>query len=87
MRNENLIAKAIRIVGLQPLAAACGVTYQAVRLWERNNRMPRTEWTGETQYAQIIERETRGFVTAAELLQEYAPRSVAHITAQAGQQG
>ncbi|KXX64200.1 transcriptional regulator [Marichromatium gracile] len=31
----NAITKAIHIVGLSQLAKECGVTYQAVRKWER----------------------------------------------------
>lgn len=45
---------AIEVVGLKELAAACGVSYQAVRKWESKNRFPRTEFTGETDYAARI---------------------------------
>lgn len=31
----NAVTRAIQIVGLAQLAAACGVSYQAVRKWER----------------------------------------------------
>jgi phage baseplate assembly protein W len=55
----NLLTAAIETVGLQPLADACKVTYQAVRKWEAKERLPSTEATGETEYASIIERETR----------------------------
>lgn len=48
------ISKAIAALGLQPLAKLCGVTYQAVRKWEAAGRLPRTEWTGETDYASRI---------------------------------
>lgn len=58
MDTTNLISEAIEIVGLQPLAKACGRSYQALRKWERKGRLPRTEWTGETNYAEVIERET-----------------------------
>lgn len=64
----NAISRAIEIAGLSPLASACGVTYQAIRKWERRGRLPRTEHTGETRYAEAIERATRGRVKRTELL-------------------
>jgi DNA-binding transcriptional regulator YdaS (Cro superfamily) len=66
--TANHITKAIAIVGLSPLARALGVTYQAVRKWERANCLPRTEWTGETCYAQTIERLTEGQIKAKQML-------------------
>lgn len=59
---------AIAIVGLVALARGLGVTHQAVRKWEIAGRLPRTEWTGETRYAETIERLTGGAVTKALLL-------------------
>ncbi|WP_043614420.1 YdaS family helix-turn-helix protein [Chromobacterium violaceum] len=64
----NLITQAIELVGLQPLAQACGVTYQAVRKWEKRNRLPRTDWTGETNYAAAIEAVTGGAISKKSLL-------------------
>lgn len=61
------ISRAIAIAGLKEVAAACEVTYQAVRKWERAGRLPRTEWTGETNYASEIARATGHRVTEAEL--------------------
>jgi Putative antitoxin of bacterial toxin-antitoxin system, YdaS/YdaT len=64
----NPITRAIELVGLQPLAAACGVTYQAVRKWEaQGGCLPRTDWTGETHYADTIEQTTGGRVTKKQL--------------------
>ena len=71
--STQSLSKAIAIVGLQPLAKACGVTYQALRKWESRGRLPRTEWTGETHYATIIERETGGEITRDALLVVTAP--------------
>lgn len=34
MEHENPLSKAIRIVGLKPLASAIGVSYQAVQKYE-----------------------------------------------------
>lgn len=62
------LSEAIEIVGLQPLADACKVSYQAVRKWEAKGGLPSTDATGETNYAAIIERETKGKVTKAALM-------------------
>lgn len=72
-----LIDSAIDIVGLQPLADSCGVTYQAIRKWQRHG-MPRTEFTGETGYAKSIEAATKRKVKASALLKaqpQRAPRA------------
>lgn len=74
MNSAHPLETAIARVGLAALARGLGVTHQAVRKWGRATRLPRTEWTGETGYAQTIERLTDGIVTKAQLL---APWSVA----------
>ena len=66
--EQNLISQAIEIVGLAKLARALGVTYQAIRKWETKGRLPRTEWTGETDYAALIEAATEGKVSKEALL-------------------
>ncbi|MGL4576611.1 MAG: hypothetical protein ACRCV9_17625 [Burkholderiaceae bacterium] len=62
------IKRAIAVLGLRGLAAKVGLSYKAVTYWRDQGYLPRTEWTGETNYAETIERETGGQVTAAELL-------------------
>lgn len=66
------ITIAIELLGLKRVADLCGVSYQAVRKWERNKMLPRTEWTGETCYASTIEEATNKRVTRAMLLQRQA---------------
>lgn len=80
------IEDAIGIVGLQPLAEALGVSYQALRKWQRAGRMPRTEWTGETQYASTIERITQGQVTVSRLMGKWPEWVAKRVTASAGTQ-
>lgn len=68
MSAKHPLARAIDAVGLVRLARSVGVSYQAVRKWQVAGRLPRTEWTGETSYAESIERATSGAVTRDELL-------------------
>jgi hypothetical protein len=75
MKTKNLISKAINETSLNCIALACGVTYQAVRKWESKGRLPRTEWTGETDHASKIEEATGGTVSRGELLHLNGERS------------
>jgi len=67
MKNNNPITKAISILGLTGLADVCDVSYQAVRKWESKGRLPRTDWTGETAYAEKISKATNSKVSVEEL--------------------
>lgn len=40
--------------GPAQVASVCGVSRPAVDKWLRKGRLPRTEWTGETDYANKI---------------------------------
>ena len=71
MSTKSPLHDAIAIVGLAALARLLGVSHQAIRKWQRAGRMPRTEWTGETDYSQIIERTTNGVVTRDKLLAKW----------------
>jgi len=74
---NNLLSEAANCVGgVSRLAEALGVSYQAIRKWERAGRLPRTEWTGETAYAEKIEALTSGRVTREQLLSMGGMRSV-----------
>jgi hypothetical protein len=70
--DTNLITEAIELIGIHVLAAACGVSYQAVRKWEAAGRLPRTDWTGDTNYSEIIERLSKGRITQKALLRRKA---------------
>tara|TARA_R100000951_G_scaffold115414_1_gene123430 strand:- start:2022 stop:2240 length:219 start_codon:yes stop_codon:yes gene_type:complete len=53
MNRETLI-KAIELAGgKKAVAEACDLSYEAVRKWTKNG-LPRTEWTGETDYSVVI---------------------------------
>lgn len=66
--SELLERAAEKAGGISALAAHLQVTYQAIRKWQKRNRMPRTEWTGETRYAEIIEELMQGEIPKAALL-------------------
>lgn len=40
--------------GIPAVAEACGVSTRAVYKWLSHGRLPRTDYTGETNYAEII---------------------------------
>lgn len=50
------------------VAQVCGVTVRAVYKWLKLGRLPRTDYTGETDYANRIANETGGKYTASEIL-------------------
>ena len=51
-QGNNAIANAVKLLGgFTVTAHVCGVSYQAVKKWVAKGRLPRTEATGETQYA------------------------------------
>lgn len=76
MEAPTPLKVAIDQVGLTQLAKACGVSHQAVRKWQRQGRLPRTEWTGETAYAAAIEQATAGEVKRDVLMAKW-PATVA----------
>jgi hypothetical protein len=48
---------------------ACGVTTRTVHNWIKNGCLPRTEYTGETHYAEALAAASGGLFTAAWLLE------------------
>lgn len=69
--ERHPLSFAIETIGLGKLGAELRVSGQAIRKWEANGRLPRTEWTGETRYAEKIERLMEGEVTKAQLLAKW----------------
>lgn len=55
-------------VGVSNTARISGISVRAIYKWIERGRLPRTEYTGETNYAERIETATNGLVTANELL-------------------
>jgi len=64
---EDYLAKAIELKGRAAIARACGRSITAVRKWEAAG-LPRTEFTGETEYAAKIAKLCKNKVTKRQLL-------------------
>lgn len=67
--------------GAIPASSACGVSPRAVYKWMASNCLPRTEYTGETSYAEKLAQVSGGAFTAAELLEKTAPNRTVRISA------
>lgn len=74
MSTENLIEEAITAAGGQArVAVECGVKQPSVFKWAKNGHLPRTDFTGETNYAETISRLTNGKFSKQKLLSTYSP--------------
>ena len=66
---RKALEKAFRIVGK---ARLCNdhlkIRYQSADRWLLTNRLPLTEYAGDTQYSMAIEKATEGKVTVTDLL-------------------
>jgi len=67
----NLLTKAKQIVGTTKLVKGLGVTLTTFYRWEKAGRLPRTEWTGESNYSSKIEELTEKQVTRDQLLSAF----------------
>jgi DNA-binding transcriptional regulator YdaS (Cro superfamily) len=68
---REALDSARRILGsYRALGRVCGISGQAVLKWSMLGYPPRTEYTGETDYASAISRATRGAVKRQALLPE-----------------
>lgn len=77
--NKNPITEVIKLAGsVTAVGKAVGLRYQSIRKWERNGRLPRTEWTGETRYAEILEEK---FGVSKHLLAPGAYNRIHHVSA------
>ena len=75
--EQTPLARAVACVGGERQAAAvCGRSVTAVRKWLLKGCLPRTEYSGETQYAQSLARASKGQFTAAWLLKHAKPKTV-----------
>lgn len=81
MEDCNPLDRAVRLVGVSKLARELGISHQAVRKWQKLRRLPRTEWTGETNYSARLAELTANAVTREQLLAHWpAPAAQAAAT-------
>ncbi len=67
--EDSYIVKASKCFAKKgAIAQICGVDQRAMRRWLKDGHLPRTEWTGETNYAELISMKTNGRVTKEQLL-------------------
>lgn len=68
------LEKAVHEVGGVPACARiCSISAPAVRKWRQRGRLPRTEYTGETQHAKRMAAASDGAFTAEWLLENAGP--------------
>jgi hypothetical protein len=77
----SAIAFAFEAVGgIGAAAKVCGRSYQALNKWRQAACLPRTDYTGETQYAELLAtaaKEKGNVLQAAWLLNASAPKKTA----------
>lgn len=74
----SAISSAVKAVGGPAAAAkACGIKRQAIDKWLLKGVLPRTDYTGETDYAIRLAEASAGEFTAEWLLAEASPKKSA----------
>lgn len=63
-----MLKEAIKSIGAQKVSDKCQVSVRAVYKWSERGVLPRTDYTGETNYAEIIANLSEGKHTKEELL-------------------
>lgn len=61
--------------GVSAVANMLNISNRAVYKWLHKNELPRTEYTGETNYSATIEKETKGKVLKQNLLKVGKPKN------------
>ncbi len=69
--------------GAVEAGTACDVSARAVYKWIAINRLPRTEYTGETCYAKKLSAASGGAFSAVKLLEDTAPNRTPRVLASA----
>lgn len=62
MQEDKLptLAEAIKEVGVITISSACGCSVRSIYKWMKKGCLPRTDFTGETNYAAKIARASHG---------------------------
>ena len=54
-------------LGAAKVADLCGISVRAVYKWRTSNSLPRTEYTGETRYSEILSQDLENVISAEEI--------------------
>jgi len=54
-------------LGAAKVADLCGISARAVYKWRTSNSLPRTEYTGETRYSEILSQALENVISAEEI--------------------
>ena len=54
-------------LGAAKVADLCGISVRAVYKWRASNSLPRTEYTGETRYSEILSQALENVISAEEI--------------------
>lgn len=65
--NEVTFAEVIKSVRVSVVADVCGLTPKAIYKWLERGSLPRTEFTGETEYADKIAKASGGKYSASQI--------------------
>ena len=66
--NQKTLEDVIKTVRVSVVADVCGVSQRAIYKWMDNGKLPRTEYTGETNYAEKIAHASNGLYSADPIL-------------------
>ena len=76
MTNQNPVVAVVEAVGGAVEAAKiCKRSRPAIDKWVAQGHLPRTEYTGETHYAEVLAEASGGKFTAKEIREQCRPGS------------
>lgn len=70
------LGQIIKKIRVPVVARACELTPRAIYKWIGNGSLPRTDYTGETKYAEKIAQASDGQFTADQILEVSKPKAV-----------
>lgn len=74
MDIKTLSQAITQVGGPSEAARICDVSPAAVGKWLKRGHLPRTEYSGETNYAELLAKASKGAFTARELRALASPR-------------
>jgi predicted DNA-binding transcriptional regulator AlpA len=76
------LSEAIKAIGVMTIANACGCSSRAIYKWMEKGSLPRTDFTGETEYAERIANASSGLYTAEMIKQISRPQKINETASQ-----